>query len=277
MPGLGRHREGLGAFSPGPRSWRRGPRSYTKPDRREFAQEIVFVRIYWLAVVQLLVLVVGCAGVSRNDDVVERVDAEVVAQLSRDLPGSIAALYHLRIPSTGGLRLTLLGLDRRGQMSISEPFGALVSVSTWSDFDSVTVYDMKAGCRVDGASLDRVFGVVSLPMSQALRLLGGRLPSIKGDHIVIDEGNSVTIAGDRWKARVWLESRPWRVVRVDDATDPDGPRWMVELSGHTSTLPGKIRFEHDQTGWAELELVSLQWDQLETLPAPPQLSPCKQK
>jgi len=170
--------------------------------------------------------------------------------------------------------MALLGVDRQGQISISEPFGALVSVSVWSDYGTVTVYDMKAGCRIDGARLDRVFGVASLPMAQALRLLGGRFPSTEDDIISLEEAQMVTVAGDRWKARVWLEGEPWRIVRVEDADYPAGPRWSIELSDHTSTVPGRIRFDHDETGWAELELISLQWDQLDTLPAPPQLPLC---
>jgi hypothetical protein len=227
------------------------------------------------AITSLLILVVGCISSPFVHDSGERICSAVVDQLSRDLPGPIAALYRLRIPSTGGLRLSLLGLDHRGQLSVSEPFGALVSVSTWSDYESATVYDMKAGCRIDGASLDRVFGVASLPMSQALRLLSGRLPSIKGDRIAFGENNTLAVTGDHWKARIWLEEGPWRVVRVEDALNPAEALWSVDLSDHTSTVPGKIRFEHVQTGWAELELVSLQWNQLEALPAAPQLPLCE--
>jgi len=61
------------------------------------------MRVRGLFSILMLAFLAGCVSLPSDDESDERIDSQVVAKLSRDLPGSIAALYRLRIPSTGGL------------------------------------------------------------------------------------------------------------------------------------------------------------------------------
>lgn len=198
-----------------------------------------------------------------------------VSRLDRPLPGDLAALYSLRVASTGGLRLALLTAGDRGRMTISKPFGAAVSITAWSDEGPVVVLDLEQGCRREGADLADVLGVGALPLAQAVRLLGGRLPAVAGDRVTPGGGDRVVVAGTGWAATVRLARDPWRVLEVDELRPDGSPGWRLELGNHASSVPGTVRLEDPEGRWAELELTRLEWPDEARLPELPSLEPCR--
>lgn len=192
-----------------------------------------------------------------------------VAALTRPLPGDLAALYRLRVAATGTLRLTALTAGTAGRLSISEPFAGAVSVAAWDgDGDAARLYDLREGCRVEAESLAAVLGIGRLPLPQAVRLLAGRLPVAGGAARVESDSGQAVVSGDTWGYRADLAADPWRVVRVT------GEGWSVTLDRHTLSVPGRLRLEHADGRWAELELVRLEWPEDPTLPDEPDLPPC---
>ncbi len=194
-------------------------------------------------------------------------------ELARPLPGNLAALYRLRVPSSGGLRLSVLVVGDQGRVTISEPFGSAVSLTSWSGSSTPEVYDLKEGCRFTTHDLSGVLGVGNLPLPQAVRLLGGRLPAVEGDTVEPADDGRLWVVAPRWTGKVTVASDPWRVVRVEDTTDGD-PAWSAQLRDHTSTVPGWIRVKGVDGRWAELELVRLEWTTATELPPAPELPPC---
>lgn len=192
--------------------------------------------------------------------------------LERPLPGTLAALYRLRVPSSGGLRLSILARGRSGRLSVSEPFGSAVSLTAWKGGGHSQLFDLETGCVVASSQLPSVAGVATLPLPQAMRLLGGRLPALQGDRVTVEEGGWLRISGVGFSFSVRVAPDPWRVVEVREV----GEGWRILLDEHTQALPGFVRLEHPQRRWAELELVKLQWDSFDELPPLPDLPRCEE-
>jgi len=201
-------------------------------------------------------------------------EASAVPRLSRPLPGSMAALYRLRVPATGGLRLSVTALEHSGRLSVSERFGSALSITAWDAGAPPVLLDFREGCRLEAGDVSAVLGVGRLPLPQVVRLLGGRLPAVDGDLVETAGGGRLRVEGLGWSCVVTVAADPWRVVEV--ASESDGEPWQVRLDRHTASLPGRVRIERDGGDeWAELELVSLEWGTVEELPDLPELPPCR--
>jgi hypothetical protein len=159
-------------------------------------------------------------------------------------------------------------------MTISEPFGAAVSLTAWSGSGTSVHFDMEEGCRRDAADLRQVLGLRALPLDQAVRLLGGRLPAAPGDDISSIDGPDLEIRGEGWAARVRLAADPWRVLEVAELGADRGEGWLIELDDHSSSVPGRIRVTNADGRWAELELSRMEWPVGAVLPMLPDFPTC---
>lgn len=200
--------------------------------------------------------------------------ADAREALSAPLSGDLAALYHLRVPSSGALRLAVLAVGGDGRMTISEPFGGALSVTAWAAGRPTRVYDLRDGCWRGAEDAVAGLGVTAMPLPQAVRLLGGRLPAVVGDHLVERADGRLEITGDQWRALVTVAPEPWRVTAVAELTPTGEAGWHVLLRGHSGSVPGTVRIEGAHRGWAELELVRLEWYDGNVLPDEPRLPPC---
>ena len=229
----------------------------------------------WAGRVAALLLVLtaasGCATAPPPAVDPARLD-EAVARLDRPLPGDLAALYRLRVPRTGGLRLALAATGDAGRLTISQPFGAAVSLTAWQARQSTVFFDLREGCRQEVRDLAEVLGVGALPLPEATRLLGGRLPTVADDRIETTASGSLVVHGEAWAARVRLAADPFRVVEVVELRPGGG--WRIELGDHTSSVPGLIVLEHPDGRWAELRLERLEWPEALDLPELPELPLC---
>lgn len=200
---------------------------------------------------------------------------EAVELLGGPLSGDLAALYHLRVPATGALRLAVSAAGGAGRMTVSEPFGAAVSITSWATDEPSSFYDLREGCRLGATDVSAVFGVAAMPMPEAVRLLGGRLPAVGADRILTrgDDG-LVEISGSGWRVRVAVAPSPWRVTSVEEVTRGGEPGWRIRLDDHSGSVPGTIRIDGPDRGWAELELIRLQWDTGLDLAPLPDLPAC---
>lgn len=195
--------------------------------------------------------------------------AEGVATLTRPLTGDLGALYKLRVGSTGGLRLSVLAAGDAGRFTVSEPFGAAVSLAAWSPTGPAILFDLREGCRLTAPDVSAVLGLGRLPLPEAARLLAGRLPALPDDTVVAVPGvNQVMVTGNGWACRVDLAENPWRVVGVA------GEGWKIELDRHTGALPGRLELRHQDGRSAELVLVRVEWAIDRQLPAEPDLPAC---
>jgi len=199
---------------------------------------------------------------------------EAIASLTLPLPGNFAALYDLRVARSGGLRLAVVTAGDEGRMTISQPFGAAVSLTAWTAHGPTIFFDMDLGCRREVDDLEEVLGVGSLPLGQAVRLLGGRLPVMPGDSVEIGADGNIEVHGVGWAAQHRLAPSPWRVVEVSELRSDGAAGWHLELSSHTSSVPGTIRLENPDGRWAELELKRLEWPGEASLPDLPAFPPC---
>jgi hypothetical protein len=203
--------------------------------------------------------------------------AAAVEHLSRALPDDLAALYRLRVKSSGGLRLSVATAADEGRVTISEPFGAALSLTAWSGAAPAEVFDLRHGCRFATDDLSGVLGVGNLPLPHMVRLLAGRLPAIEGDTIEVGNDGRIRVTGPTWRGAVDLEQDPWRVVGVEDLSAGTGAGWRVNLRDHTSSVPGWLRVLGADGRWAELELVRLEWHQGAGLPPVPELPLCAEE
>jgi hypothetical protein len=199
--------------------------------------------------------------------------AVAIERLQRPLPGEMSAFYRLRVPSSGGLRLTVLSTPEGGRISVSEPFGSALSLTAWGRDGAARLFDLKEGCQVTAVDLGSVLKVGHLPLPQAVRLLAGRLPAGPGDVVDILAPGQLRVGGADWACRVSLLSDPWRVTRVEELA-PGADSWWAELEDHSGSFPGVVRLKHPEGRWAELELARLQWDTVGALPPLPELPPC---
>lgn len=225
------------------------------------------------ALVVLLSIAIGCATQGRSVIDPDSLD-EAVVLLTRPLPGDIAALYSLRVAKSGGLRFAVITAGDAGRLTISEPFGGAVSLTAWSGEGPAVFFDMDQGCRREVADLEEVLGVGALPLVHAVRLLGGRLPVAPGDEVVVGPDGAIDVHGVGWGARIRLSENPWRVVEVNELRSDGLAGWQLELSSHTSSVPGTIRLENSDGRWAELDLKRLEWPEGASLPDLPVFERC---
>ncbi len=186
----------------------------------------------------------------------------------------MGALYELTIPASGGLRLSLLQLGPAGRITVSEPFGAAVSMVDWSASGRSTLFDFRQGCYLEGSDLVRLLGVDALPLSNAVRLLGGRLPAVDGDRVTVRPDGRLEVSGSGWSAVVTVAAEPWRVTLVEEPVGRQSNGWSFRLKDHSGSVPGWIRVDDGDRQWAELELVRLQWDTVAELPGLPSMPVC---
>jgi hypothetical protein len=223
-------------------------------------------------VVPLLILL-GLAGCQSVVPEIVPVDPETaIEKLNRPLSGDPAALYRLRVSSSGGLRMSVLTSGEDGRLTVSEPFGAAVSLTSWSGSHQPTFFDLREGCQIQATDLEQALGVAAMPLPQAVRLLGGRLPATGDDWIAPREDGRILVEGLDWAALVTVAADPWRVVSVEQVAEGRG--WRFKLSDHSLSVPGFVRVENADGRWAELELVRLEWNEGGELPSPPDLPLC---
>jgi hypothetical protein len=235
------------------------------PDRRRSLAVAVLAAV--------AVVGVGCASGSQVAVDPQRLD-EAVSVLTRSLPGDLAALYSMRLARSGGLRLAVITAGESGRMTVSEPFGAAVSLTAWSAEGPAIHLELNEGCRSAASDLKEILGVGALPLGQAVRLLGGRLPAAPGDRLTIGSDSGIEVMGDGWAARVRVAPDPWRVVEVAELGAASGRGWVIELGDHTSSVPGRIRVVSADGRWAELRLTRMEWPDRQVLPELPDLPPC---
>jgi hypothetical protein len=186
----------------------------------------------------------------------------------------MAALYNLRVSASPGLRLSVAELDGEGRLTISEPFGAALSMAGWGGSGGSRFLDLRKGCGVANDDLSAILGVRVMPLPQAVRLLGGGIPVSDSDTVGIHEGGWIEVSGDGWKAKVEVAQNPWRVVSVHEITGDGSRGWRIRLRDHVKSVPGWIRVDGVGKRWAELDLKRHQRDTVEELPALPSLPPC---
>jgi hypothetical protein len=219
----------------------------------------------------VLLGIAGCRSAVRESAPVDLVAA--IEKLRRPLSGDPAALYRLRVSSSGGLRMAVLTSGDEGRLTISEPFGSAVSLTSWTASQPPTFFDLRKGCRLESSDLERVLGVAAMPLPQAVRLLVGRLPATSEDRVTAREDGRILVEGRDWAAVVDVAADPYRVVSVEE----DGSRdrgWRFRLRDHSLSVPGFMRVENADGRWAELDLVRLEWSERGELPPRPDLPPC---
>lgn len=226
----------------------------------------------WIVIPFLLVLgLAGCQSAARES---VPVDPEAAIEtLNRPLYGDPAALYRLRVSSSAGLRLSVLTSGEEGRLTVSEPFGSAVSLTSWAGSRQPTFFDLREGCQIQATDLEQVLGVAAMPLPQAVRLFVGRLPATDDDWISPREDGQILIEGSRWAALVTVAADPWRVVAVEQVVS-QGKGWRFKLSDHTLSVPGFIRVKNADGRWAELDLVRLEWNADGELPPNPDLPIC---
>jgi hypothetical protein len=227
-----------------------------------------------------LLVAAGClvaAGACRSAVAPPAIDdvalGEAREALSGPLPGDLSALYHLRVPSSGALRLAVLERGGEGRLTVSEPFGGAVSVTSWAPGRTARVFDLREGCWQDAGQAAAGLGAAAMPLPQAVRLLGGRLPAVAGDRVDERPGVGFEVAGEGWRALVEVAPGPWRVTEVSELAPAGTSGWRIRLGDHTRSVPGRVRIDGAGRGWAELELVHLEWGG-SVLPGEPDLPPC---
>ena len=218
-----------------------------------------------------LVALIGCRSAVPPPGAADLEEARL--RLSRPLPGNPTALYHLRVPSSGGLRLSMLTSGEAGRLTVSEPFGSALSLTAWAGVGPSTFFDLRQGCRLEAADLKQILGIAAMPLPQAVRLLGGRLPAIDGDRISIRSNGRLFVEGAGWKALIEVVPEPWRVMSVAEEK-AGGGGWKIELGDHTASVPGVVHVQRENGRWAELELVRLEWKAANDLPPLPEMPEC---
>jgi hypothetical protein len=226
------------------------------------------------SIVMASLLLLGFAGC--RSAVSETTPVDLVAaieRLSRPLSGDPAALYRLRVSSSGGLRMAVLTSGDEGRLTISEPFGSAVSLTSWTASQPPTFFDLRKGCRLESSDLERALGVAAMPLPQAIRLLVGRLPATSEDRVTAREDGRILVQGRTWAALVDVAADPYRVVSVEEHGGRDRG-WSFELRDHSLSVPGFVRVKNPDGRWAELDLVRLEWSERGELPPRPDLPPC---
>jgi hypothetical protein len=222
-------------------------------------------------------LAFGLAGCQSTAPETVPVDPEAaIERLNRPLSGDPAALYRLRVSSSGGLRMSVLTSGENGRLTVSEPFGAAVSLTSWSGSEQPTFFDLRKGCQIQAMDLEQALGVAAMPLPQAVRLFAGRLPATGDDWIAPREDGRILVEGLRWAALVTVAADPWRVVSVEEIS-AQGTGWRFDIRDHSLSVPSFIRVVNADGRWAELELVRLEWSESGELPPVPNLPLCSAK
>jgi hypothetical protein len=223
------------------------------------------------AILIALLLLVGCRSAA---PVLGTADLEAARlRLNRPLLGNPAALYRLRVPSSSGMRLSLLTSGEAGRLTVSEPFGSAISLTAWDGAAPATFFDLRRGCRLEAVDLEQILGIAAMPLPQAVRLLGGRLPAADGDRVSIRSDGRLLVEGAGWTALIEVAPEPWRVMSVAQEKAGKGG-WKIKLGGHTASVPGVVNVRRENGRWAELELVRLEWNAVDELPPLPELPVC---
>ena len=190
-------------------------------------------RLALLAAAGCLVLGGACRTTGDRPAIDAAALADARAALTGPLPGGLSALYHLRVPSSGALRLAVLERGGAGRLTVSEPFrgrgvGDLVG-------GGAAVARLRPARRLLARRREAAagLGVTAMPLPQAVRLLGGRLPATAGDRVVERPGVGFEVVGDGWRALVTVAPEPWRVTAVDELAPPGAAGWRVRLRDHT--------------------------------------------
>ena len=226
----------------------------------------------WIVIPSLLALgLTGCRSTVR--EIVPVDPTAAIEGLNRPLSRDPAALFRLRVSKSGGLRMSVLTSGEDGRLTISEPFGGAVSLTSWSGSQPPTFFDLREGCQIQAIDLEHALGVAAMPLPQAVRLFVGRLPATADDWVVPREDGRILVEGVGWAALVTVVADPWRVVAVEEIS-ARGRGWRFELGDHSLSVPGFIRVENADGRWAELELVRLEWNEGGELPSPPDLPLC---
>jgi len=223
------------------------------------------------AILLLISALSGCATTASRAPAIE--PEEAIDHLGQPLEADPAILYRLRVASSSNLRLALLTSGEAGRITVSEPFGSAVSLTSWSGVNPPMFFDLREGCQIEISGLAQVLGVAAMPLPQAARLLAGKLPAAEEDHIVPLDDGRILIEGQGWKARVTVEPDPWRVVSVEEAGNA-GKGWRIRLGDHSLSVPGKVRVKREDGRWAELDLIRLEWNTGKELPTLPTLPRC---
>ncbi len=224
----------------------------------------------WMAVaLGVLLAASGCVSTAPENTGRAPDPRDGAASLQRPLTGDMAALYRMRSPRTGGLRLAVTTRGRAGRIVLARQLGGPLLIAAW-DPPAVHLLDLDSGCEQNPARAARILGLGSLPLSAVPLILGGRLPP--GRLAEDDAAHGwVTLVARGWRCRVRLAADPWRAVTIET---PDGTR--VELSHHTASVPGKLRIVRPDGHWFVLELARLEWDANAPLPPLPELPPCEE-
>lgn len=229
----------------------------------------------WMAVTVLAIVVAGSVGCRSTGQgarpMITAAEADRAREvLQRPLPGPLVALYRLRVPSTGGLRLSVLADGDTIRLTVSENFGSAVMTAGTDAGGTTEVFDLREGCRLEGVSAGRALGLGAFGLQRIIAMLGGRLPAVDGDRIrTIGDGPLVEISGDQWASVAELATDPPRIRSMR------GMDWAVELSDHTASVPGTIRVDRTDGEWAEIELVRLKWEFSGAFPDLPDLPLCR--
>ncbi len=230
-----------------------------------------------LIVLPALLILLGLTGCQSTAPESTPVDPEsAIERLNRPLTGDPSVLYRLRVSASGGLRMSVLTSGEDGRLTVSEPFGAAVSLTSWSGSQQPTFFDLRKGCQLQATDLEQALGVAAMPLPQAVRLFAGRLPTFGDDWVAPHEDGRILIEGLRWAALVTVAAEPWRVVLVEQV-GARGRGWRIELSDHSLSVPGFIRVKNADGRWAELKLVRLEWHEGGELPSTPELPLCANK
>jgi hypothetical protein len=228
--------------------------------------------VAWVALSVFLALAaMGCRSTAQETAPLD-LDA-AIDRLHRPLTSDPAALYRVRVSSSGGLRLALLTSGDQGRLTVSEPFGSAVSLTAWVGSRPATFFDLRQGCRLEASDLGQVLGIAAMPLPQAVRLLIGKLPAVADDRVIPRDDGRIFIEGRGWGAFVTVRAEPWRVVSVEESGNR-GRGWRLELGDHSLSVPGLVRVENGDGRWAELELVRLEWNDGGELPSLPDLQDC---
>jgi hypothetical protein len=217
---------------------------------------------------------IGCRSTTPEVGSADSALEDARSTLLRSLSGDMAALYRLRVPSSGGLRLSVLTAADQGRITISEPFGSAVSLTAWSADSPPEVFDLRERCRFTTDDLSGVLGVGNLPLPQAVRLLAGRLPAVGGDTVEIEADGRFRVISPSWTGLVTVAPDPWRVTVVEELPGDGRQGWRLRLKDHTLSVPGWLRVKGSDGRWAELELVRLEWSAAAELPEVPELALC---
>lgn len=217
--------------------------------------EAGFPSVILLSVCILLAAVGGCRSTTPVLSTGEEQLSAAIRELTRPLPGPMAALYRLQVGSTRTLRLAVLADGDWGRMTISESFGSTLSIGAWDEAEGSRVLDMRDGCQLPPRGLAGELGLGEIPMKRIPLLLGGRIPLEEDDHLDFGrDPGEILIRSDHWQALIRLVPDPWRVCELRSG------EFVVKLSDHSLSVPGRIETRDASGRLIRLDLLRLKWE-----------------